>query len=763
MARAIRQREEKLLAGEARYRDLFEKALDIIYTVDLEGNFIEVNEAFLREGGYKREEIVGHSFQQMLHPDDAGPAAEVFEKGRRGEPVEFEIRARKKDGSFDWYSFINRPIPGKEGRPVAVHGIARNISVRREAEEALRQSENRFKELFDSVSDLIYTQDLEGRFLSANRAMTTLFGYQPEEFLGRPAADFMKPELRPFYETEYLTILRETGRHQGISAYFAKNGRRFFLEYVSSLVAPEKGEPFISGIARDVTDRVLAERAIREREQRIQAILEATPEPLVAYDGEGLPQFINPAFTRTFGWTLEELKGKPIPFVPEDQKAKTAETIKTIYRTGEAAALETQRFTKDGRVLDILIGAALIKGPHEKPSGMVVSLSDLTEKKKMEAGLIQVQKMEAIGVLAGGIAHDFNNLLMGIQGNASLLRLDLAADHPFHQRLQDIEQYAGQGTLLTRQLLGFARGGKYEVRPLDLQALIREHDQVFGRTRKDVRMRETWEEGLWTVAADESQMRQVLMNLYINAADAMPQGGNISVQTKNVIIEADRSRPFQVIPGRYVRISVTDTGSGMDPETRQRIFEPFFTTKETGRGTGLGLSSVYGIVKNHGGFIEVESEPGRGSAFHIYLPASAEIREAARRGPTLSEKGLLQGEGTILLVDDEAMILEVGQAILGRLGYRVVAFSQAREALAYFKNHPEEIDLVILDLIMPEMGGGTLFDRLQILDPAVKVLISSGYSLDGQSQAILNRGARGFIQKPFTIEALAAKVREACS
>jgi len=375
--------------------------------------------------------------------------------------------------------------------------------------------------------------------------------------------------------------------------------------------------------------------------------------------------------------------------------------------------------------------------------------------------------MEAIGTLAGGIAHDFNNLLMAIQGNISLILMDIQKDSPFYHGLADIEKYVRQGAQLTRQLLGFARGGKYEVRPTDIGSLIKEHNVIFGRARKDIVIREDFQSDLWPVAADKGQLEQVLMNLYVNAAQAMTDyekgetavGGAIFVKTENVSLGKVQAESLSALPGRYVRFSVTDKGSGMDKATRQRIFEPFFTTKEKGRGTGLGLASVYGIVKNHGGFIAVESAPGKGSSFHIYLPAmEKEVpRETQRAGVS---QGSIKGTGRLLLVDDEDMILDVGRTMLERLGYEVLTASGAMEAIEIFNRESAKIDLVILDMIMPEMGGAALFERLKKINPAVRVLLSSGYSLEEQARRMLDGGRCGFIQKPFDLTELGRKVAE---
>jgi CheY-like chemotaxis protein len=363
--------------------------------------------------------------------------------------------------------------------------------------------------------------------------------------------------------------------------------------------------------------------------------------------------------------------------------------------------------------------------------------------------------MEAIGTLAGGIAHDFNNLLMGIQGHSFLMLMDIPSDHPHTSHLKEIEEIVRSGASLTRQLLGFAKGGKYEVKPTVLNDLIRKSSEMFGRTKKEIQIHHQYEEDVWIVEADQGQIEQVLLNLYVNAWQAMPAGGKLFLETANVTLDDNFVKPYKVKPGRYVRVSVTDTGIGMSEETLQRIFEPFFTTKEMGRGIGLGLASAYGIIKNHGGLITVSSQKGKGSNFTIYLPCS----ETHLRKETASEDLVLKGSETILIVDDEEIVLDVGVEILKTLGYRVLSASSGDEALEIYRNRSDEIAMVILDMIMPEMSGGKVFDEIQALNPDVKVLLASGYSMNGQAAAILERGCKGFIQKPYTIKALSERIR----
>jgi two-component system, cell cycle sensor histidine kinase and response regulator CckA len=382
---------------------------------------------------------------------------------------------------------------------------------------------------------------------------------------------------------------------------------------------------------------------------------------------------------------------------------------------------------------------------------------DEEEKKTLEIQLRQAQKMEAIGTLAGGIAHDFNNLLMAIQGNISMLLMHCDGSHPHHDRLKKIENHIENGSKLTSQLLGYARKGKYEVKPVDINHIIEDTAQTFGRMRKEIRFYFSLLPNLAPVDADPSQIEQVLMNLFLNAADAMPGGGDIKVTTANVDHTSINSVLYKPKPGRYVLMSIRDTGMGMDEKTKERIFEPFFTTKEMGRGTGLGLASVYGIIKGHQGFIEVDSAVSGGTTFHVYMPASrSTIQETASN----STETIFTGKGTILLVDDEEGILEIGKSMIEALGYQVITARTGEEALACYESLKDQIDLVLLDMVMPGMNGGRVFDRLKGVNPQVNVLLISGYSIEGEAREILSRGCNGFIQKPFKIKELSRKIRE---
>jgi nitrogen-specific signal transduction histidine kinase/CheY-like chemotaxis protein len=383
-------------------------------------------------------------------------------------------------------------------------------------------------------------------------------------------------------------------------------------------------------------------------------------------------------------------------------------------------------------------------------------IRDISARQRLHAQLQNAERMESLGTLAGGIAHDFNNLLMGIQGRGSLIAMDLEKAHPAVEHLQAIDEYIRSATHLTKQLLGFARGGKYEVKPTDINALILNSANMFGRTKKEIIIETRFHNANIVVEADRRQIEQALLNLYVNAWQAMPDGGSLRLETRAVALGDKECRPCQVAPGRYVHITVTDTGIGMDPKTLGHIFDPFFTTKEKGRGTGLGLASAYGIIKNHAGIINAYSEVGYGTTFNIYLPVAE--KEEVKEG--LPETRIRNGSETVLLVDDEEMIIDVGQALLSKLGYRVITARSGPEALEVVQRPDSGIGLVILDMIMPGMDGGRTFNRIREIRPQLPVMLASGYAINDQAEKIMHNGCNGFIQKPFSVAELSQKIRQ---
>jgi len=392
----------------------------------------------------------------------------------------------------------------------------------------------------------------------------------------------------------------------------------------------------------------------------------------------------------------------------------------------------------------------------EAHEATIVIMNDVTEQKRMQAQLQEAQKMEAIGTLAGGIAHDFNNILMGIQGNASLMLLDVDLTHPYYERLHTIEELVQSGSQLTRQILGYAREGKYEIRVMNLNQIVQETSETFGRAKKDITIQRKLAQDLFAIEGDRGQIQQVLLSLFVNAWQAMGEGGELFIETMNTNQEKMKDKVYKPKRGDYVLLTITDTGVGMDKKTLDRIFDPFFSTREMGRGTGLGLASVYGIIKGHGGYIDADSREGAGTTFTIYIPASK--KQVIAKKPLSAQ--VMTGTETVLLVDDENMIINVGKDILKTLGYRVLIARGGKEAIEIYRANRDKIDIVILDMIMPEMGGAETFDALKAINPEIRVLLSSGYSMNSQAEEILQRGCNGFIQKPFTLNQLATKIRE---
>ena len=511
----------------------------------------------------------------------------------------------------------------------------------------------------------------------------------------------------------------------------------------------------------------LADEALKESELKYRTIFESIEEGCFEIDLDRNLTFFNDPLCRMLGYSPAEMTGKNIrEFTSPGTIQKMDQIYAQVQKSGEPIRVtDYDAVGKDGHELALELTASLIGKSDGNPVGFRGVLRDVSERKdaeaekrKIEFQVQQAQKMESIGTLAGGIAHDFNNILMGIQGNASLMSLKTEISHPIYEKIKNIETYVENGTELTRQLLGFARRGKYHTIATDLNDVIQKSSSMFGRTKKEIRIHTDLMPDIRTVEIDRGQIEQALLNLYVNAWQAMPAGGDLYLKTENVVLDADYEnvQPYKVETGNYIKITVTDTGSGIDNQTKQRIFEPFFTTKEMGRGTGLGLASVYGIIKSHGGYINVYSEKNQGTTFTIYLPASGKEVLQETRMPVAT---VSRGTGTILLIDDEQMIIKVGQELLAELGYKVLTAESGPDAIKLYEKNADKIDLVIMDMIMPGMGGGETFDHLKEIKSDIKVLLSSGYSINGQASEILKRGCDGFIQKPFNINQLSEKIQ----
>jgi PAS domain S-box-containing protein len=635
---------------------------------------------------------------------------------------------------------------------------------RRRAEDALRESEQKYRSLASTV-DSMYLVDKNCRFLFVNEHYRARLGRKFEDIIGKPYNGFHSEEGAKKFAEKVASVFKSGRpvRHENRS----RRDNTYHLRTLSPVKDKDGKTTAVTVVSKDITDRKQAEEALRESEGKYRTILESIEEGYAEVDLAGNFTFTNPTVSRISGYSRDELSGmNNREYTTPEISNRMYQIFSEIYKTGNPAKVaDYEVIAKNGSKKIIEMSVYLMRDSEGNPTGFRCLFRDDTERKKkekemrkLEIKLQQSQKMESIGTLAGGIAHDFNNLLMGIQGSASLALLNMESTNPNYKNLKNIERHVQSGAGLTRQLLGFARGGKYEVRPTDLNELIRENSSMFGRTKKELDIHTKYEKNIWIVEVDQGQINQVLLNLYVNAWQAMPGGGEMYIVTENVTLDRNYVKPYNVEPGNYVKISVTDTGVGMDAETEKRIFDPFFTTREMSRGTGLGLASAYGITKNHGGIINVYSEEGSGTTFNIYLPASEAV--VMNRVAVVGEEQPLTGHETILLVDDEDMIIDIGEAILMTLGYKVFLARSGKEAVETYRENQDDIDMVILDMVMPEMNGSETYDNLKEINPEVKVLLSSGYSLNGQAKDILSHGCNGFIQKPLNIMDLSQKIRE---
>ncbi len=504
---------------------------------------------------------------------------------------------------------------------------------------------------------------------------------------------------------------------------------------------------------------------LMHNDQKYRQIIESIQEGYFETDLKGRITFVNHALIQISGYEREELIGAIFrDFTPPRTARAMKSAFGKVYKTGkDAKARNYEVFHKDGHTLIIEFSAALIRDQKGTATGFRGVMRDVSKQvraaekdKRMQTQLQQAQKMEALGTLAGGLAHGFNNVLMAIQGNLSIIRMNLPQDHALQQHLERINQSTEKGGRLAKEILSFAKVGKFVVMPTDLNKIIKSTSRMFMRSNTRLKVHEIYEEELWQTRVDRVQIGQVLLSLYMNAAEAMPNGGDLYLQSENIHLDESYTKPFNNAPGRYVKISVTDSGNGLDAEAKRRIFEPFFSPYRPIRYEGLGLAAAYGTIKSHQGIINVYSEKGHGTTFNIYLPI-------ARKDPATLPNGTEADKGseTVLIVDDDPMASQVGRDILERWGYRVMVADSGTEAIEIYTEYNAQIDLVLLDVILPDLTGDQVFFSLKKINPNVMVIVASGYNVNQQIAHLLSYGCVDFIQKPFQSRTLSSKVRKA--
>jgi two-component system cell cycle sensor histidine kinase/response regulator CckA len=711
-------------------------------------------------------------FLDIAHPEDRGTLEREiqasFEKG-----VSYVKRyriIRPDSGEIRHIRWSGEVIRDEAGSPVKLIGAALDITEQAQAEEALSASESRYRQLFEQAPIGIFQSTVEGTVLNVNPAYSEMFGYaSPADVLAsvkNVAADiYADPEKR----LQIVAMALDQNRLISVeNLYRRKDGSFFTGNLHFQVIRNEDGSvQRLEGFVEDVSKRKAAERALLENLEFLQTLLEAIPNPVFYKDRQGRYLGCNQAFEDFLGLPQSRIIGKTDhDLVPDRISQEPRNQDEELFDSLGVQIYEETVKRRDGSDQDVVYYRSTFTDSSNCVAGLIGVVLDITdrkhaeeEKERFRAQLLHAQKMEAIGTLAGGIAHDFNNLLQVTLGYSELLLAVKPEPDPDREDLLKILQAAKNGAELVHRLLTFSRKVEPNPRPLNLNTQIVQVEKFLLRTiPKMIDIQLDLAADLADINADPVQMEQVLMNLAVNSRDAMPDGGKLELRTANVS-PAGRGSGFHVEahPGEYVLLSVSDTGVGMERETVDHIFEPFFTTKEQGRGTGLGLAMVYGIVKQNMGYITCRSALGEGTTFDVYFPA-VEPEEK----PEIEIAGVTPAFGTetILLVDDDEFVRELGRRILSAAGYTVLTAGNGLEALNLLKKKRSRISLVVLDMIMPTMGGYECLKRLLQLDPHMRVLVTSGYSADSSVRESLRMGARGFVGKPFRMNRLLQKVRE---
>ena len=752
----LRRLQEDLEKERDRYSDLYDFSPVGYFSMNEKGIILEANLTAASMVGVERKFLTGRPFSDFIVRDDQDifwvHRKKLFEtKARQA----CQLRIRKKQVSEFYAHLESIVVYNDQQNRNLIQTAVTDIQERHQANTALRKSEERYRGLVETMQEGLGVVDQYYQFTFVNQRFCEMIGYHRDEIIGRGLLNFVHDDYKELMKDQMAR--RQQGEEKRFELVWQKKDGNKIHTLVSPKALYDDERRFIGsiGILTDITYRIKAEEALRLSEEKYRLLVENANDAIFIVQ-EGRIEFAN-QMGKQMGNDLG-LELDRVPFAnyihPNDRDLVLERHMRRIKGEKMSGTYAFRLVGRDDQVMWVELITVQINW-EGKPATLNF-LRDITLQRKLEKQLQISQKMEAVGTLAGGVAHDFNNLLMGIQGRTSLMLLDMEPIHPQFKHLREIENYIQRAAKLTKQLLGFARGGKYEVKPTDVNDLIEKSAQMFGRTKKEITFHKTYHDRIWTIDVDRSQIDQVLLNMFVNAWQAMPAGGDLYIQTKNELLDENVAGVYGIRPGKYVAISITDTGIGMDEQTLKRVFDPFFTSKNSEMATGLGLASAYGIIKNHEGMIIAESDKGQGSTFNIYLPATG--------NPVVDEhqdtQNILVGTETVLLVDDEEMIIDVGAQILQKLGYEVLTARRGKEAIEIYRQYRQQVAVVILDLIMPQMSGRETYDRLKEVDPQVKVLLSSGYSLDGQATEILKRGCDGFIQKPFSMEEMSQKLRQ---
>jgi two-component system, cell cycle sensor histidine kinase and response regulator CckA len=780
--------EEALRRSEEKYRIILDSMKEGLYEIDLKGTYTFVNKAAAGQLGYTPEELAGMSYKSITSPETGRHLYEIFHRiYETGEPeflMDYDVI--RKDGSIRTHQSNAQLIRDSSGKPTGFRNLARDVTDRKRAEEAEKQSEEKYRNILETMEEGLFESDFNNKYTFVNDAACRLMGYERDELIGMDAHRIHPPEMID----DILKIYRKmykTGKPEFLLDYkvIRKDGSVRIHQANALTIRNSTGE--IVGfrtLARDVTERRRAEEALRQKEEALRLseekyrmIAENVNDVIWTIDFNMNFTYISPSIFLVTGHMPEEIQNKPVKDImtPESfalvGKLLTEELANEKNRAdpNRSRTLELELVKKNGGTIWVEASATFTRDENFNAGEILGVARDISERKRaekekaiLEEQLLQARKMESVGRLAGGVAHDFNNMLSVILGYAELIRTQLPKGDPIMAEMMEIEKAASRSKEITSQLLAFSRKQIIAPKHMDLNGLIINTQKTLTRLiGEDIELKYYPGQNLWKVKFDASQMEQILVNLAANARDAMPFGGKLTIETENIHLNEDYCKTHLGFnPGDHVLLEVSDNGSGMDKETLEHLFEPFFTTKDIGKGTGLGLAMVYGIVTQNGGFINVYSEPGKGSIFKIYMPRSMEDGQVQEEEETMK---LATGSGTVLLVEDDEMVRHMINEMLEAIGYSVLAAESPVAALSILENSETHIDLVLTDVVMPVMSGKMLRDWIEIMRPGLKVLFMSGYSSNViVHHGVLDEGVQ-FIQKPFSLIDLARKVREAIS
>lgn len=748
--------EEALRVSQEKFASIFRSSPDaIVLTTIAEGRFLEVNDEFTRLTGYTREEVLGRTAIDLGVWSDPAARKQLVSLLDQGSGVrDFEWKMLNKSGE-------SRSIVSS-GEKIEVGGQTCLVCTWSDTTEQKRVFDmlRRQALMLENMHDAVTVVDENYNISDWNPAATRMFGYEKTEALGRNVSCLHPPEVAKRQLGSITTGLESAGRWDGELAAVSKDGTRFMVRSVIVPLRDEHGTQIgIIGVSRDISERKRAEYALRASEGKYREMVDNATFGIFRSTLDGQLLDVNPALVAMLGYgSKEELMMRNLKTdIYEDPSKRIS--IFARYETSERVDIaETTWRRKDGNLITVRTNGRKIRGEDGRISHLEVMVEDITEWRVLEDELRQAQKMEAVGRLAGGVAHDFNNILTAIQMNGSLLAEGLVPPDRLQEKARDILASAERGAALTRQLLAFGRKQVLAPRILDLNEMLRELSFLMrGIIPENISVTASLSDSLGMVKADPDRLENAILNLIINARNAMPNGGRLIIETSNVDVSG-HSEPITRIlpPGQYVMVALTDTGIGMDPVTQARIFEPFFTTRRNEGGTGLGLATTYGTVKQSGGYIFVYSARDHGTTFKIFLPV---VEGEPRAVLTAAEPSSLRGRGeTVLLVEDEDLVRKSTAEFLSAHGYIVIETRSGQEALQLAMSRPSDIAVVVTDLVMPGIDGREVVEILRQLRPQVKAVLMSGYTERievGEKEAASFK----FLQKPFTVEVLASTLR----